>query len=159
MPLYFLMAIFPCTTGSHCRQVTIFLENVRFRNMRIMTLISVVSWLPMASSTSPFTYGAVEVIFGSIYFYFHLQTAPDLQDCPHSTNLPTIPESTLYIFLVQFKSSCHKISNSRICKFTLASQRIDASIVEGSGIIFCIRFVDFAIYFDLENSSILNNKI
>ena len=49
----------------------------------------------MASSTSPFTYGAVEVIFGSIYFYFHLQTAPDLQDCPHSTNLPTIPESTL----------------------------------------------------------------
>ena len=50
----------------------------------------------MASSTSPFTYGAVEVIFGSIYFYFHLQTAPDLQDCPHSTNLPTIPESTLY---------------------------------------------------------------
>ena len=95
MPLYFLMAIFPCTTGSHCRQVTIFLENVRFRNMRIMTLISIVSWLPMASSTSPFTYGAVEVIFGSIYFYFHLQTAPDLQDCPHSTNLPTIPESTL----------------------------------------------------------------
>ena len=96
MPLYFLMAIFPYTTGSHCRQVTIFLENVRFRNMRIMTLISIVSWLPMASSTSPFTYGAVEVIFGSIYFYFHLQTAPDLQDCPHSTNLPTIPESTLY---------------------------------------------------------------
>ena len=93
------MAIFPYTTGSHCRQVTIFLENVRFRNMRIMTLISVVSWLPMASSTSPFTYGAVEVIFGSIYFYFHLQTAPDLQDCPHSTNLPTIPESTLYIDL------------------------------------------------------------
>ena len=97
MPLYFLMAIFPCTTGSHCRQVTIFLENVRFRNMRIMTLISIVSWLPMASSTSPFTYGAVEVIFGSIYFYFHLQTAPDLQDCPHSTNLPTIPESTLIV--------------------------------------------------------------
>ena len=98
MPLYFLMAIFPCTTGSHCRQVTIFLENVRFRNMRIMTLISIVSWLPMASSTSPFTYGAVEVIFGSIYFYFHLQTAPDLQDCPHSTNLPTIPESTLHLW-------------------------------------------------------------
>ena len=93
------MAIFPYTTGSHCRQVTIFLENVRFRNMRIMTLISIVSWLPMASSTSPFTYGAVEVIFGSIYFYFHLQTAPDLQDCPHSTNLPTISESTLYLIL------------------------------------------------------------
>ena len=101
MPLYFLMAIFPCTTGSHCRQVTIFLENVRFRNMRIMTLISIVSWLPMASSTSPFTYGAVEVIFGSIYFYFHLQTAPDLQDCPHSTNLPTIPESTLHFLLLK----------------------------------------------------------
>ena len=101
MPLYFLMAIFPCTTGSHCRQVTIFLENVRFRNMRIMTLISIVSWLPMASSTSPFTYGAVEVIFGSIYFYFHLQTAPDLQDCPHSTNLPTIPESTLTLLSIE----------------------------------------------------------
>ena len=59
----------------------------------------------MASSTSPFTYGAVEVIFGSIYFYFHLQTAPDLQDCPHSTNLPTIPESTLvYIYCLFFFS-------------------------------------------------------
>ena len=46
-----------------------------------------------------------------------------------------------------------------MCKFTLTSQRIDASIVEGSGIVFCIRFVDFPIYFDLENSSILNNKI
>ena len=50
----------------------------------------------MASSTSPFTYGAVEVIFGSIYFYFHIQTAPNLQDCPHSDNLPTFPESTLF---------------------------------------------------------------
>ena len=49
----------------------------------------------MASSTSPFTYEAVEVIFGSIYFYFHIQTAPNLQDCPHSDNLPTIPETTL----------------------------------------------------------------
>ena len=111
MPLYFLMAIFPCTTGSHCRQVTIFLENVRFRNMRIMTLISIVSWLPMASSTSPFTYGAVEVIFGSIYFYFHLQTAPDLQDCPHSTNLPTIPESTLIV---------HRVFRDRINLFVFS---------------------------------------
>ena len=65
----------------------------------------------------------------------------------------------IHIFLVQFKSSCHKISNISMCKFTLTSQRIDASIVEGSGIVFCIRFVDFPIYFDLENSSILNNKI
>ena len=111
MPLYFLMAIFPCTTGSHCRQVTIFLENVRFRNMRIMTLISIVSWLPMASSTSPFKYGAVEVIFGSIYFYFHLQTAPDLQDCPHSTNLPTIPESTLHITNIYIFNVHPKIFN------------------------------------------------
>ena len=52
----------------------------------------------MASSTSPFTYEAVEVIFGSIYFYFHIQTAPNLQDCPHSDNLPTIPETTLVTF-------------------------------------------------------------
>ena len=51
----------------------------------------------MASSTSPFTYEAVEVIFGSIYFYFHIQTAPNLQDCPHLDNLTTIPESTLFV--------------------------------------------------------------
>ena len=49
----------------------------------------------MASWTFPFTYEAVEVIFGSIYFYFYIQTAPNLQDCPHSDNLPTFPESTL----------------------------------------------------------------
>ena len=49
----------------------------------------------MASSTSPFTYEAVEVIFGSIYFYFHIQTAPNLQDCPHSDNLTTFPDFTL----------------------------------------------------------------
>ena len=76
-------------------QVTIFHENVGFGNMRIITLISIVSWLPISSSSSPFTYKAVEVIFGSIYFFFHLQTAPTLQDCSHSHNLPTFPESTL----------------------------------------------------------------
>ena len=43
----------------------------------------------MSSWSSPFTYKAVEVIFGSIYFYFHLQTAPNLQDCPNSHNLTT----------------------------------------------------------------------
>ena len=78
-------------------QVTIFPENVGFGNMRIITLISIVSWLPISSSTSPFTYKAVEVIFGSIYFYFHLQTDPNLQDCSHSHNLPTFPESTLFL--------------------------------------------------------------
>ena len=51
----------------------------------------------MASSTSPFTYEAVEVIFGSIYFYFHIQTAPNLQDCPHSDNLTTFPDFTLLL--------------------------------------------------------------
>ena len=76
-------------------QVTIFHENVGFGNMRIITLISIVSWLPISSSSSPFTYKAVEVIFRRIYFYFHLQTAPNLQDCSHSHNLPTFPESTL----------------------------------------------------------------
>ena len=90
-----LMATFPYATGSHCRQVTIFPENVRFGNMWIITWISKVSRLPMASSTSPFTYEAVEVIFGSIYFYFHIQTAPNLQDCPHSDNLTTFPDFTL----------------------------------------------------------------
>ena len=54
----------------------------------------------MASSTSPFTYEAVEVIFGSIYFYFHIQTAPNLQDCPHSDNLTTFPDFTLDIILL-----------------------------------------------------------
>ena len=54
----------------------------------------------MASSTSPFTYEAVEVIFGSIYFYFHIQTAPNLQDCPHSDNLTTFPDFTLALFWV-----------------------------------------------------------
>ena len=62
----------------------------------------------MASSTSPFTYEAVEVIFGSIYFYFHIQTAPNLQDCPHSDNLTTFPDFTL-------KKSMHNI------KFNLVS--------------------------------------
>ena len=52
----------------------------------------------MPSWSSPFTYKAVEVIFGSIYFYFHLQTAPNLQDCSHSHNLPTFPEFTLVSF-------------------------------------------------------------
>ena len=91
------MASFPYATGSHCRQVTIFPENVRFGNMWIITWISKVSRLPMASSTSPFTYEAVEVIFGSIYFYFHIQTAPNLQDCPHSDNLTTFPDFTLVL--------------------------------------------------------------
>ena len=59
----------------------------------------------MASSTSPFIYVAVEVIFGSIYFYFHLKTTPELEDCPHSTNLPTIPESTLNNCFNNFKGS------------------------------------------------------
>ena len=49
----------------------------------------------MASSTSPFTYEAVDVIFGSIYFHFHIQTAPNLQDCTYSDNLPTFPDFTL----------------------------------------------------------------
>ena len=79
-------------------QVTIFHENVGFGNMRIITLISIVSWLPISSSSSPFTYKAVEVIFRRIYFYFHLQTAPNLRDCSHSHNLPTFPEFTLYIY-------------------------------------------------------------
>ena len=95
-----LMASFPYATGSHCRQVTIFPENVRFGNMWIITWISKVSRLPMASSTSPFTYEAVEVIFGSIYFYFHIQTAPNLQDCPHSDNLTTFPDFTLLLYLL-----------------------------------------------------------
>ena len=60
-------------------QVTIFPENVGFGNMRIITLISMVSWLPMSSSSSSFTYETVEVIFGRIYFYFHLQTDHWLQ--------------------------------------------------------------------------------
>ena len=51
----------------------------------------------MASSTSPFTYEAVDVIFGSIYFHFHIQTAPNLQDCPYSDNLPTFPDFTLLL--------------------------------------------------------------
>ena len=76
-------------------QVTIFHENVGFGNMRIITLISIVSWLPISSSSSPFTYKGVEVIFRRIHFYFHLQTAPNLQDCSHSHNLPTFPEFTL----------------------------------------------------------------
>ena len=97
-----LMATFPYATGSHCRQVTIFPENVRFGNMRIITWISKVSWLPMASSTSPFTYEAVDVIFGSIYFHFHIQTAPNLQDCPYSDNLPTFPDSTLFMITDQY---------------------------------------------------------
>ena len=44
-----------------------------------------------------FTYEAVDVIFGSIYFYFHIKTAPNLQDCPYSDNLPTFPDFTLPI--------------------------------------------------------------
>ena len=77
-------------------QVTIFHENVGFGNMRIITLISMVSWLSMSSLSSLFTYETVDVIFGRIYFYFHLQTASNLPDCSHSHNLPTFPESTLF---------------------------------------------------------------
>ena len=84
-------------------QVTIFHENVGFGNMRIITLISIVSWLPISSSSSPFTYKAVEVIFRRIYFYFHLQTAPNLQDCSHSHNLPTFPDFTLYEAFLCFR--------------------------------------------------------
>ena len=64
----------------------------------------------MASSTSPFTYEALEVIFGSIYFYFHIQTAPNLQDCQHLDNLPTFPESTLlliFLFKIRGTSTQH----------------------------------------------------
>ena len=50
----------------------------------------------MSSWSSPFTYKAVEVIFGSIYFYFHLQTAPNLQDCPNSHNLTTYSYMSLF---------------------------------------------------------------
>ena len=89
--LWATVATFPVAHWLQALQVTIFPENVGFGNMRIITLISIVSWLPMSSWSSPFTYKAVEVIFGSIYFYFHLQTTPNLQDCPHSYNLPTFP--------------------------------------------------------------------
>ena len=73
------MARIQSQTLAEALQVTIFPENVGFGNMRIITLISMVSWLPMSSSSSPFTYKAVEVIFGRIYFYFHLQTDHWLQ--------------------------------------------------------------------------------
>ena len=89
------MARIQSQTLAEALQVTIFPENVGFGNMRIITLISIVSWLPISSLSSPFTYKAVEVIFRRIYFYFHLQTAPNLQDCSHSHNLPTFPEFTL----------------------------------------------------------------
>ena len=75
------MAILPYSTGSHCRQVDISPEKWRFGNMMIITSISIVSSLPMSPSSSPFTYEAVEVIFGIIYFHFDLQTAQNLQDC------------------------------------------------------------------------------
>ena len=67
--------------------------------MRIITSISIVSSLPMSSSSSPFTYKAVEVIFRRIYFYFHLQTAPNWQDFQHSHNLTTYSYMSLYTIL------------------------------------------------------------
>ena len=64
----------------------------------------------MSSSSSPFTYKAVEVIFGSIYFHFDFQTAPNLQDFQYSDNLTTIPKislilkqcSVVYVYLLLF---------------------------------------------------------
>ena len=74
-------------------------------------------------STSPFTYEAVEVILGSIYFYFHVQTAPNLQDCPHSDNLTTFPDFTLsflckfYLWKTSNEVKPHVLSRVFITKF------------------------------------------
>ena len=37
--------------------------------------------------------------FWKYLLFFHLQTAPNLQDCSHSHNLPTFPESTLLLII------------------------------------------------------------
>ena len=51
----------------------------------------------MSSSSSPFTYEAVEVIFGIIYFHFDLQTGPNLEDYQYSDYLTTISKSSLMV--------------------------------------------------------------
>ena len=76
--------------------------------MRIITSISIVSSVPMSSSSSPFTYEAVEVIFGIIYFHFDLQTGPNLEDYQYSDNLTTISESSLYILYKRLMTGSSK---------------------------------------------------
>ena len=90
--LYVLMAVLTQPTWLQAVGLTTFSENGRFGNMRIITSISIVSLLSMSSSSSSFTYKAVEVIFGNMYFYFDLQTVPNIT---YSENLTTIPEISL----------------------------------------------------------------
>ena len=89
--------ILPYTTGSHCRQVDISPEKGRFGNMMIITSISIVSWLSMASLSSPFIYEAAKVIFGSIYLHLHLQTVLNLQDLFDLKKVDISTDTTLYL--------------------------------------------------------------
>ena len=58
----------------------------------------------MSSSSSLFTYKAVEVIFRSIYFYFHLQTY-------RTVHIPTIcPHSPSPLYLFHHKFTLHLFS-------------------------------------------------
>ena len=74
----------------------------------------------MASLSSPFTYEAAKVIFGSIYLHLHLQTVLNLQDLFELKKVDISTDTTLhiyhkyYLFLKQneFPTSCNIISTS-----------------------------------------------
>ena len=53
----------------------------------------------MASLSSPFTYEAAKVIFGSIYLHLHLQTVLNLQDLFELKKVDISTDTTLVMLL------------------------------------------------------------
>ena len=57
----------------------------------------------MASLSSPFTYEAAKVIFGSIYLHLHLQTVLNLQDLFELKKVDISTDTTLSIYSENIK--------------------------------------------------------